>query len=210
MPTRYISVMAIECYFRQKWGIILDAKKRPVNGLLILTIMAAAIWYGSSVQKNPYMGKQFAAFIHMGQGLGDVESVETSKADKYGYIRPQVLDGFSDEPIEGAVVVIPETNASYRTDEKGYTPNIKIEVVPDAHYRDINPKTWGEATLIAYKEGYVEYVLLHINVWESQDRAGPKIRLFPVENQELDQPMSIVEGPNQLWINSLVEKYRPH
>jgi hypothetical protein len=119
------------------------------------------------------------------------------------------VDGFSEEPIEGATVVIPETNTSYKTDEMGYTPDIRIEIVPDIRFKNINPKTWGEATLIAYKEGYIEYVLLNINIWESQNRQGPKIRLFPKENQQLDQPMSIVEGPNQLWINSLVEKYRP-
>ena len=111
-----------------------------------------------------------------------------------GYIKPQVVDGFSEEPIEGATVVIPETNTSYKTDEMGYTPDIRIEIVPDIRFKNINPKTWGEATLIAYKEGYIEYVLLNINIWESQNRQGPKIRLFPKENQQLDQPMSIVEG----------------
>ncbi|HHZ13408.1 MAG: hypothetical protein ACOX1R_03555 [Caldicoprobacterales bacterium] len=187
----------------------MNAKKKPVNGLLIVAIMAAAVWYGSYVQKNPFMGKQFETFVHMGQSLNDVESLETSTTGKFGYIKPQVVDGFSEEPIEGATVVIPETNTSYKTDEMGYTPDIRIEIVPDIRFKNINPKTWGEATLIAYKEGYIEYVLLNINIWESQNRQGPKIRLFPKENQQLDQPMSIVEGPNQLWINSLVEKYRP-
>ena len=188
---------------------MLSVKKKPVNGLLILTIMAAAIWYGGYMNENQYMNKQLEVFGHIGQQPQSEEHQETSASGRFGYIKPQVVDGFSEEPIEGATVVIPETNKSYKTDESGYTPDIKINVTPDPHYRNIQPKNWGEITLIVYKEGYVEYVLLHLNVWEDQNRKGPKILLFPQESKQLDQPMSIVEGPNQLWINSLVEKYRP-
>ena len=118
----------------------MNAKKKPVNGLLIVAIMAAAVWYGSYVQKNPFMGKQFETFVHMGQSLNDVESLETSTTGKFGYIKPQVVDGFSEEPIEGATVVIPETNTSYKTDEMGYTQISRIEIVPGIRFKNINPK----------------------------------------------------------------------
>lgn len=184
-------------------------KKRSVNGLLILTIMAASLLYSSYMKENQYMNKQLKVFSHIGQQAEIDNSLEVSTSEKFGYIQPQVVDGFSEEPIEGAIVVVPETNESYKTNENGYTPNIRIKISPDTHFEKIHPKSWGETTLIVYKEGYREYVLLNLNVWEGQTRQGPKILLFPKKNQQLDQPMSIVEGPNQVWINSLVEKYRP-
>ena len=187
----------------------LSAKKKPVNGLVILTIMAAALWYSGYINENQYINKQLEVFRHIGQQPKEDKYLSASSSYTFGSIQPQVVDGFSEEPIEGATVVIPEINQSYKTDEKGYTPNIRINISIDSHFKSIHPKTWGETTLIVYKEGYIEYVLLHLNVWEGQNRQGPKILLFPQNSQQLDQPMSIVEGPNQLWINSLVEKYRP-
>ncbi len=188
---------------------LLREKKRPVNGLLIITIMAAGLLYNSYMKENQYMNKQLKVFSHIGHQSEEDNILEVSSSEKFGYIRPQVVDGFNEEPIEGAVVVIPETNEKYKTDENGYTPNIRIKISPDSSFEKIHPKSWGETTLIVYKEGYREYVLLDINVWEGQTRQGPIILLFKKESQQLDQPMSIVEGPNQVWINSLVEKYRP-
>ncbi len=185
----------------------MKTNKKPVNGLIIITIIAAIMWYFGNVSENRNLARQLEVFGYIGQQSQSSEDDEGS--NKIGYIRPQVVNGFDETPIEGAIVVIPETNESYITDEAGFTPEIKITITPDAHFQRINPKNWGEVTLIVYKEGYIEYVLLHTNVWEGQNRKGPKILLFPKKSKQLDQPMSIVEGPNQLWINSLVEKYRP-
>ena len=184
-------------------------KKKSVNGLVILTIMAAGLWYRGYINENQYMNKQIRVFSHVSQQNEEENLLEVSSSEKFGYIQPQVVDGFSEKPIEGAIVVIPEANQEYKTDKDGYTPNIKVKISPDTRFEKIHPKSWGETTLIVYKEGYREYVLLHLNVWEGQTRQGPKILLFPKENQQVDQPMSIVEGPNQVWINSMVEKYRP-
>lgn len=187
----------------------LKVKKKPINGLIVLTIMAAAVWYSGFISENQYIHKQIEVFSHMGQSSQENLNDNSSKSSLFGAIQPQVVDGFSEEPIEDAIVVIPELGESYRTNEKGFTPNIRLKVNFDSRFEGIQPKNWGETTLIVYKEGYVEYVLLNLNVWDKQNRQGPKILLFPKRNPQLDQPISIVEGPNQLWINSLVEKYRP-
>ncbi len=126
----------------------------------------------------------------------------------FGYIQPQVVDGFSERPIEGAKIVIPELDKKFITNAEGFTINIKVPIIEDTHYKDICPKPWGEVTLIVYKEGYTDYVLFHTHIWESQARKGPKILLFPNPSGEKDQPMSIVESPHRLWTTELVEKYR--
>lgn len=126
----------------------------------------------------------------------------------YGYIQPQVVDGFSERPIEGATVIIPELGKKFITNANGLTPSIQVPIIEDTHYRDIFPKTWGEVTLIVYKEGYIDYVLFHTHVWENQSRKGPKILLFPNSTGERVEPMSIVESPHRLWVRQLVEKYK--
>lgn len=126
----------------------------------------------------------------------------------YGYIQPQVVDGFTERPIEGAAVVIPELGKKFMTNAQGLTPAIRVPIIEDAHYKNILPKTWGEVTLIVYKEGYIDYVLFHTHVWENQSRKGPKILLFPKSRGEASDPMSIVESPHRLWVRQLVEKFK--
>ena len=126
-----------------------------------------------------------------------------------GEIVPEVLDGMSLNPIEGAEVVVVETEGRYRTKSDGKTQAIRVPVVEDAHFADILKKPWGEITLIVYKDGYADYVLFHTQVWENQCREGPRILLFKADAQAKEQPFSIVEGPQRLWVMELVEKYLP-
>lgn len=126
----------------------------------------------------------------------------------YGYIQPQVVDGFTERPIEGAAVVIPELGKKFMTNAQGLTPTIRVPIIEDAHYKNIFPKTWGEITLIVYKEGYVDYVLFHTHVWENQSRKGPKILLFPESRGKTSDPMVIVESPPRLWVRQLAEKFK--
>jgi hypothetical protein len=120
-----------------------------------------------------------------------------------------VVDGFSEDPIEGAAVVIPETGQKFVTSKDGLTAVIKIPVEEDEHFEDISPKPWGEITVIVYKEGYIEYVLLNTHVWENQSRKGPKILLFPEVQGERNEPFAVTEGPQRIWVKNLVEKFRP-
>ncbi|HBG75354.1 hypothetical protein QBE55_01515 [Eubacteriales bacterium mix99] len=132
-----------------------------------------------------------------------------TKGDHYGYLQPQVVDGFSEEPIQGATVVIPEINQKFVTAEDGYTAAIRIPIQEDAHFEKIEPKPWSEVTILVYCPDYIEYALFQAHVWESQSRKGPKILLFPKEKGKENEPFGVVEGPHRIWIKELVEKYRP-
>jgi hypothetical protein len=70
-------------------------------------------------------------------------------------------------------------------------------------------KQWGEITLIVYKEGFVPYALFYLQVIGGQTREGVKILLFEEGQTESAQPFSIIEGPNRVWVDALVEMYRP-
>ncbi|MGI6003902.1 MAG: hypothetical protein ACOX88_00595 [Christensenellales bacterium] len=118
-------------------------------------------------------------------------------------------DGFTDEPLEGTVIVIPEIEKSYVTDAEGKTPVITVPVLRDERYDKIQQMPWGEITIIAYKDGYVENALFHISVEPGKVRHGPNVMMFKVGEISSTEPLSLIEGPPRLWLNELVEKYRP-
>ncbi len=126
-----------------------------------------------------------------------------------GSISVTVRDGFSDNPLVGAQVVIPEWDLTCTTDENGSTGKIDIPIAADAHFDGFYPTTWGECTLLVYCEGYIPYALFHVTVWEQQARQGPNIYLFPEDSGKRDQPFIVVEAPPRLWVNGLLERYLP-
>ena len=166
--------------------------------VLVLAAVMVFLYIGSFISFEYMAARQIQAF-----------NPSSSPARHFGYIQPQVIDGFSEEPIEGAVVVIPETDQQFVTAEDGLTAVIKVPIKEDLHFADISPKPWSEITLIVYKKDYVEYVLFHTHVWEGQTSKGPKIMIFPQPEGEKHEPFSVVEGPHRIWVKELVEKYRP-
>lgn len=125
-----------------------------------------------------------------------------------GSLQVTVVDGFNETPIKGAKIVIPETKDKYLTDANGKTPVIEVSIIEDDYFKNILKKPWGEITLLVYKEGYIEYALFHTQVWENQYRNGPKILLFPIKPNGSNDPFSIIEGPQRLWVNELVKQFR--
>jgi hypothetical protein len=120
-----------------------------------------------------------------------------------------VEDGSAKEPLEGACVAIPETGKSYHTDKNGKTETIRVPILDDAEYKGILPKPWGEITLLVYKEGYVDCAIFHVNIWENQTRNGPTVLLFPITPDMGDQPFTLTEAPNRIWVNELLDRFRP-
>jgi len=120
-----------------------------------------------------------------------------------------VVEGYTESPINNASVVVVETGNVYQTDENGMTEKIKVPVIRDTRFDDIMQKPWGEITLIVYKEGFIPYALFYLQVLGGQTREGVKILLFEEGQTQSVQPFSIIEGPNRAWVDKLVEMYRP-
>ncbi len=138
---------------------------------------------------------------------GCTGSAATAAAPHSGSIQVRVCDGFTDEPLAGAQVVIPEWNLTYITDRSGSTGSIDIPISADSHFSGFYPAAWGECTLLVYYEGYIPYALFHVAVWEQQARQGPNIYLFPEDPENSGQPFIVVEAPPRLWVNGLLEKF---
>ncbi len=121
----------------------------------------------------------------------------------------KVVEGYTETPITGAKVVILETGKVYETDENGDTQVIEVPVIRDARFDGLIPKPWGEVSLIVYKDGFLPYALFYLQVTGGETRKGVKILLFENNSTGSTEPFSIIEGPNRLWVDELVKKYRP-
>ena len=125
----------------------------------------------------------------------------------YGDIIIKVQDGMSLEPIEGAEVIIVETDGRYTTDKQGKTQKIRVPIIEDKNFTDILKKPWGEVTIIVTKPGYATYVLFYAQIWENETRQGPNVLLFKADERAAERPYIIIEGPQRIWVNELISKY---
>ena len=78
----------------------------------------------------------------------------------------------------------------------------------DKRYDKILPKPWGEISVIFYKEGYIDYALFYLQVLEGNTRENVEILMFENGKMQSDQPFSIIEGPNKIWVNEMITKHK--
>ncbi len=173
--------------------MVQEKTRRVGPGLVILFIAAAVI-----------LGLGAYAFYATA-----VQSSSAGSQAAPAKLRVEVVDGMTEAPVEGAKVVIPELGKAFDTDKTGMTGVIDVPFLPDKHYDEILPQPWGEITLLVYKQDYATYALFHCQVVAGQTRMGPKILLFKNSELSTDQPFSIIEGPNRIWVNELIKKYQP-
>lgn len=149
-----------------------------------------------------------AVVLGVTMNAGSIAAMSLNTSDTAS-LTVHVVEGYTESPIQDAAVVVVETGRTYHTDANGYTDVIDVPLVRDTRYDRILPKPWGEVTLIIYKEGFMPYALFYLQVIGGQTREGVKILLFEQGITESDEPFSIIEGPNRLWVNELIKKYQP-
>ena len=142
-------------------------------------------------------------------GQTSVAVFSSSSSTATAKLTVNVVEGYTETPIEGASVVVVETGQVYSTDASGYTEVMEVPVIRDTRYDDILSKSWGEITLIIYKDGFVPYALFYLQVAAGETREGVKILLFEQGDTESSEPFSIIEGPNRVWVDALIEMYQP-
>lgn len=129
----------------------------------------------------------------------------SSPAPSVGTLRLRVLDGFTDEPIAGAEIVIPETGGRFVTDGSGLTEKLELPVIPDAEYDRLLPSGEGRVTVIVLCPGYTPYLLLYARVTPGDERT-PTVRLFPDDGTL--PVFTVIEAPPPEWSEELVKKWR--
>ena len=120
-----------------------------------------------------------------------------------------VLDGWSEQPIEGARVVIPETGDVTDTDAAGKTELLTVPVLYDRHFAGILPQPWGTVTVLVYADGYYALALYGVQIQKDVCRSDITVRLFPGDGSMGDTPFQLVESHDSAWVSEMLRRYGP-
>ena len=126
---------------------------------------------------------------------------------KQAKVRFTVVDIENNNSIYKACVCIPEANVYYYTDNNGNTPLIEIPVIYNSYYDNLCCRDFGEISVIVYKEGYVDFIMLNLVVKENQTRDNIKLLMYKKDAYSPNYT-SIVETPDNDWIQNLIDKYK--
>ena len=121
-----------------------------------------------------------------------------------GSIQICVCDGFTEEPIANARVVIPETGDELYTDSNGLTNPLEVPYLTDEHYKHISPQDYGRITVIVYADGYIPYAIFFVHVHKNENRL---INTWLFEDDGTSDPFVIIESPDTKWANELIRSY---
>lgn len=129
---------------------------------------------------------------------------------KTAKLRIRVIDGRTKEPIQGAEVVLIETEQRFKTDAQGYTPWFDAPVIRNPKYRPMVAELHGQLGAIAYKDGYRDSIHLGIRVHEGirQQTTIWMYKLGPADRRI--EPVLYQEPYHHLWLIQLADKFRSH
>lgn len=127
---------------------------------------------------------------------------------EYGHADISVVDVYSLEPLEGAVLVFPDSGIQAITDQAGRAQVFGLPIMRHQAQNKLLHQSYGECTLLVYREGYIPYALFYVQLQPGRIRSGPTIYLFPAY-EGAPPVITIVESPAEDWARELVEKYRP-
>ncbi len=124
-----------------------------------------------------------------------------------GSISFKVLDGETGAHLKDVCVVALDTDTEFLTDDQGLTGKIEVPIIPDTRFDKINRKSWGETSMVFYKEGYAPYALFYVQVQANKYRENVEILMF--KSDQKSSALSIIEGPQRDWVDAIVSKYEP-
>ncbi|GMA49442.1 hypothetical protein GCM10025857_07990 [Alicyclobacillus contaminans] len=123
-------------------------------------------------------------------------------------LRIRVIDGRSQQPIQGAEVVILETEQRLHTGADGLTPWADAPVLRDPRFRPMVAELHGQLGAIAYKNGYRDSIHLGIRMHEGirNETTIWMYRLGPGDSRV--EPVLYQVPYHRLWLIQLADKFR--
>ena len=148
-------------------------------------------------------------FVLAALSLAALFLLARSRQAPVAQLQAQVVDGQNKKPLAGCTVIIPEAGLTCTTDENGNTPVLTVPLLVNTAFDSILPQTWGEITLLVYRDSYLPYALFHTQVRPDCPREDLRIYLFAEDGSMAEQPFSVIEGPPREWVNGLLERFCP-
>lgn len=160
-------------------------KRWIVTGLLlVLTPINALFWYGA-------------------------RTAEGARArQEKGFVRVHVIDRRTRKPLQGAEVVIAETEQRLRTDAQGWTPRVEAPLIRDPRFRPIVAELHGQLSLIVYKNGYRDQVFFGVRI-DPGATEYPEVWMIKVTKQDRRLEPDYYRTPyHRLWLIRLCDRFR--
>lgn len=123
-------------------------------------------------------------------------------------LRVRVIDGRTLQPLQGAEIVLIETEQRVNTDENGYTPWIDAPVLRNPRYRPMVAELHGQLGVIAYKNGYRDSIHLGIRMHEGF-RSETTVWMYKLGPGDTRVEPVLYQVPyHHLWLVELADKFR--
>lgn len=123
-------------------------------------------------------------------------------------LRVRVIDGRTQQPIEGAEVVLIETEQRATTGPDGYTQWMDAPIIRNPRYRPMVAELHGQLGVIAYKNGYRDSIHLGIRMHEGipSETTVWMYKLGPGDTRV--EPVLYQVPYHHVWLVELADKFR--
>lgn len=136
------------------------------------------------------------------------KATTTAATTQTGKLVVSVLETNTLTPIDNATVCVIETRKYYQTNKKGLTENIVLPVIVNPNFNVSAPQTWGEVTLLVYKNGYADAICFRTKIYPNTTRVGCVVFLPPIINDGDNQPIINQELPPDEYIRDLIRLFK--
>lgn len=123
-------------------------------------------------------------------------------------LRIHVMDGRTHEPLQGAEVVLVETEQRLRTNAQGMTPWFDAPVLRSERFRPMVQELHGQLTVIAYKNGYRDSIHMGIRTHEGNP-TEETVWMYKIGPEDRRIEPVLYEVPyHHIWLIQLADKFR--
>lgn len=130
------------------------------------------------------------------------------KTPPYGHLSLYVIDAYTLRPLADAVIVLPESGITGKTNARGMALISSIPVDTDAAFNRLTGAEYGEITMLIYAEGYLPCVWLKVHMFPSRIRSGSTVYMFPVGSEEVKVTV-FTEAPDEEMMLEFLRRHRP-
>ena len=172
---------------------IMDKKKIAISIGSLLAVLSATAFYILSSLPTAAPPDTAAVF-----GTKDAESA----------LQCTVYDAQTNQPLPGAAVAIGQTGEFSLTDASGKTERIPVALDRDDAFDGFAPKSWLEATVAVYAEGYLPCCVFGVQIPQGGLRDDLAIYLVPQSQSDSTAAVILTESPDRTWTESLLAALR--
>jgi hypothetical protein len=137
-----------------------------------------------------------------------ISKASSNSADATGSVQIKVLESATLAPVLNATVCIIETRTYEQTDKYGNTAKITVPIISNSNFDISHPRTWGEITILVYKQGYSSLISFYNQVYPSTTRVGLVCYLSPIINSTDPSIITNAVTPDADWTELLVALYK--